>query len=101
MKVIRLFGILIAAILYTSAKLFLSLFLCAACLYLLPFLIITRHAHARAQAIFWLNVTLGWTGLVWLALLLYVWSETPGTHDVSVANDATFTLVNSKQEFSE
>jgi|TARA_B110001469_G_C9608879_1_gene302825 RsiW-degrading membrane proteinase PrsW (M82 family) len=40
-------------------------------LYLLPYFIARARGHHKKSAIFWINLLLGWTTLVWLILLIY------------------------------
>lgn len=101
MNLFRMPIIFIMAIVYTSVKLLLLLLFCLLCLYLLPFIIIIRRTHTHAQAIFWLNLTLGWTVFAWFALFSFAWWESPGTHAVTVGNDVNYALLNNEQDYSE
>tara|TARA_R110002073_G_scaffold244074_1_gene406163 strand:+ start:589 stop:813 length:225 start_codon:yes stop_codon:yes gene_type:complete len=40
-------------------------------LYLFPFFIARARNHHKKAAIFWLNLFLGWTAVIWIGLLIY------------------------------
>lgn len=47
--------------------------------YIAPYLVALRRAHPNATAIGALNLLLGWTGIGWVAALVWALTETPYT----------------------
>lgn len=45
--------------------------ICLILLMFLPFFIARSRKHKQKRAIFWINLLLGWTILIWLPLLVY------------------------------
>ena len=39
--------------------------------YLFPYFIARARDHHKKTGIFWINLLLGWSGLVWIILLIY------------------------------
>lgn len=51
--------------------------LVALLLYLLPYFIARARGHHKRTAVFWINLLLGATGLIWLVLFVYVIFSSP------------------------
>ena len=48
-----------------------SVWLAIALLYMLPWVVARSRSHRNSLAIFWLNVFAGWSGIGWLACLVW------------------------------
>ena len=65
-------------------------------LYYVPYFIATRRRIAHEAALFWVNALLGWTGIAWLACLIWSIVEQPasppayGPAPPSVGGDAVW-----------
>lgn len=55
-------------------------------IYLLPFFIANTRKHHKKAAIFWLNLFLGWTAVIWIGLLIYSVLSSPYS-DLDRLND--------------
>jgi hypothetical protein len=57
--------------------LFISLAILVLIAYFLPAVIASRRSHPNSTAITLLNLTLGWTGIIWIALVIWACSSVP------------------------